>query len=153
MEYRVATTDDCQVLTELRMAMRRERDPDFQEDLLRPATLAFFQETIASGAHVAFLCQEGDTVIATVGLSPLKMPPTSTLLSGKVGKLSNVYTAPQYRNKGVARGLLEFVITYAVQNGYQKLILHSSPMGRSLYEGRGFSRVSDEYELLIGENL
>jgi GNAT superfamily N-acetyltransferase len=153
MEYRIATVDDCEVLTEVRMHMRRERDADFQEDLLRPATLAFFRENIASGAYISFLCQEGDTIIATAGLSLLKMPPTNKLLSGKVGKVSNVYTVPQYRNKGVAKGMLEFVISYAARNGYQKIILHSSPMGIALYEGRGFSPVSNEYELFIGDRL
>lgn len=39
MEYRIASVADCDELTRLRMAMRKERDADFCEDALYANTL------------------------------------------------------------------------------------------------------------------
>ena len=43
MLYRVATLEDCAVLTSLRMKMRAERDPGFCKEDLIEITHAFFQ--------------------------------------------------------------------------------------------------------------
>ena len=46
MLYRVATLEDCAVLTSLRMEMRAERDPGFCKEDLIEITHAFFQRNI-----------------------------------------------------------------------------------------------------------
>ncbi|OON98578.1 MAG: hypothetical protein ATN35_04485 [Epulopiscium sp. Nele67-Bin004] len=61
----------------------------------------------------------------------------------------NMYTIPPYRNKGIAKNLLEMAITFAQENGYHKIMLNSSPMGQPLYEHAGFSLIENEYELYV----
>ena len=75
MEYRIASVADCDELTRLRMAMRKERDADFCEDALYANTLDFFIRSIEAGRHIAFLCEDHGTIVATAGLSLFEMPP------------------------------------------------------------------------------
>lgn len=147
MLYRVATLEDCAVLTSLRMKMRAERDPGFCKEDLIEITHAFFQRNIQNGSHVAFLCEHEGIVIATAGLSLFEMPPTGKQSNGKVGKLMNMYTVPQQRRRGVATGMLAFVLAYAQRNALGRIMLNASPMGKSLYEKAGFKLISNEYML------
>ena len=57
----------------------------------------------------------------------------------------NMYTVPQYRRQGVAKGMLGFVLAYAAQNNLGRIMLNASPMGKPLYEGFGFQLIPNEY--------
>ncbi len=149
MNFRLGTLNDCSLLTALRLDMRRERDNDFYKDSLEQNTFDFFTRNIASGNHVAFVCEENGRVIATAGLTLFEMPPTPKLLNGKVAKLMNMYTIPEYRNKGIAGNMLQFVLEYAKAHCYYKLMLNSSPMGKKLYQNAGFTLLDNEYEYYI----
>ena len=149
MRYRLATLEDCMVLTELRMEMRKERDPQFCREALYDSTLSFFRRNIVAGRHVAFLCEDQGRVVATAGLSLFEMPPTGKLSCSKVAKLMNMYTIPSYRHRGIAHEMLKMVADYAREIGYGKIMLNSSDMGRPLYEKFGFSLIPNEYEFYL----
>ena len=146
MQYRIAAVYDCEKLTRLRMQMRRERDAGFQEQALYAGTLAFFRRNIESGRHVAFVCEDVGQIVATAGLSLFEMPPTTKLPNGKVAKLMNMYVVPARRREGIGRAMLEFVVKYAREHGYHKVMLNASPMGERLYQSYGFTRIENEYE-------
>ncbi len=149
MKYYRAKLHHCEELTSLRLAMRKERDNTFDEASLRLETLYFFERNIKNGAHVAFVAEDGGCLVATVGLSLFEMPPTDKLINGRVAKLMNMYTVPEYRRLGIAKKLLEMAISFARENGYYKIMLNSSPMGKALYEQAGFSLIENEYEMFI----
>jgi GNAT superfamily N-acetyltransferase len=149
MRYRLGEIEDCEQLTELRLAMRKERDLTFSEDVLRINTLNFFRINIARGSHISFVCEHNGQIIATAGLTLFEMPPTDKLLNGKVAKLMNMYTVPNYRRNGIATKMLEFVMEYAREHEYYKIMLNTSPMGKKLYENFGFSLIEGEYEYQI----
>ncbi len=149
MQYRIATSADCQALTRLRMDMRRERDAGFCEETLSHNTLAFFERAIKAGSHIAFIGEQEGVIVATAGLSLFEMPPIAKLPNGKVAKLMNMYVVPQHRNKGIAKQMLDVVLSYAAAQGYHKVMLNASPMGKGLYENSGFTLIKNEYERFI----
>ena len=149
MNYRIANKSDCSVLTQLRMQMSKERDADFCEETLYENTFDFFTRTLEAGSHIAFLCEDHGTVIATAGLSLFEMPPTTKLPNGKVAKLMNMYVIPTYRSQGIAKHMLTFVLNYAREHSYHKIMLNSSPMGEPLYQDFGFQLIPNEYEFYI----
>lgn len=57
----------------------------------------------------------------------------------------NMYTVPQQRRRGVATGMLAFVLAYAQRNALGRIMLNASPMGKPLYEGFGFQLIPNEY--------
>jgi len=50
----------------------------------------------------------------------------------------SVYCAPEYRRQGLARRILQAMIDYCRENGWPRISLHASDMGRGLYEELGF---------------
>ncbi len=146
----IAGIEDCERLTELRMAMRLEREGAGvnTEEFFRN-TLNFFKTSIRDGSHVAFAGVENGKMIATVGLTFFYLPPTLKLPNGKVGKLMNVYVVPEYRRQGIAAQMLDAVMAYAKEHDCYRIILNSSPMGASLYQKYGFVLIPNEYEFYI----
>ena len=58
----------------------------------------------------------------------------------------NVYTDPEYRRQGIARSLMETMITWCREQGLARVALHASEDGRHLYETLGF-QLSNEMRL------
>ena len=64
-------------------------------------------------------------------------------LTSKHAEIKSMRTAKNARNKGVASGLLEYAITFAREQGYQRLSLETGSMAffqpaRALYKKYGF---------------
>ncbi len=57
---------------------------------------------------------------------------------GREGLVMNVYTAPAWRRRGIARRLMEEIIAWAKTAGIVRLVLHASDEGRPLYTALGF---------------
>lgn len=149
IRYRIADVNDSEALIELRLKMRKERDENLDEELLRRETRAFLQRNLEKGTHIAFICEEKNMIIGTVGVSLFEMLPTAKLTNGKVAKLMNMYVIPEFRNKGIGSEMLNVVLKYAEENGYFKIMLNSSPMGKKLYEKSGFTLIPNEYEYYL----
>ena len=62
---------------------------------------------------------------------------------GRQGIVLNVYTEPAWRRRGVARRLMESVLTWAREVELESLVLHASEEGRALYEHLGFAPTSE----------
>ena len=60
------------------------------------------------------------------------------LLHGLEGLILNVYVDRAHRRQGVARRLMDTLISWAPGAGIVRLVLHASPDGRRLYESLGF---------------
>jgi ribosomal protein S18 acetylase RimI-like enzyme len=138
--YRLASVDDVDALAELRWRMETERHPELQAD--REAYFAVARASIRSeierGAHIGFLAESGGEVIACAILIWWTMLPSLTDFHRSRGYVSSVYTRPEYRRRGVARTLMENLMTRAREMGMNRLILWASEMGRPLYLDLGF---------------
>ncbi len=149
MNYRLATVEDCVELTNLRLAMRKERGEEFDELQLKENTFDFFQRKLPIGEHVAIVCEKDKAVVATMGLSFFEMTPNADVPTGKLAKMMNVYVLPDYRNNGIAEKLLGLALDYVKDKGCDKVILNASPMAKHLYEKTGFLNVGDAYEFSV----
>lgn len=54
--------------------------------------------------------------------------------------LLSMYTEPEFRGHGVATKVVEAAIDWTKKQGYQRLQLHASEMGRGVYKRLGFTR-------------
>jgi GNAT superfamily N-acetyltransferase len=62
--------------------------------------------------------------------------------------IHSVYTEPAYRRQGLARRILTAIIDYCRDNGWPRLSLHASELGRGLYEELGF-HTTNEMRLVL----
>ncbi len=141
--YRAATPDDAATLAALRWENHSERHPELQHrDTLDTYTAAYIEQTrgeLVRGAHRAWLAEADGEAVACVLLVEWVMPPNPDEHQRKRGFVSSVYTRPDYRRQGVARQLMTMLVEHARAEGFQRLILWASDMGRPLYEDMGFT--------------
>ena len=152
MEYRRASADDIDELVERRMAMRAEREEaacamDLEDFEAR--TRDYFREHIPDESFIAWVAIDIGNIIATSGLCVHHVPPTYGNPSGKVAYLVNMYTVPEYRGRGIAAKLLEYLMEEARQRGCDRAALNTSRAGRRVYEKYGFRDVPDEMEYFL----
>jgi predicted GNAT family acetyltransferase len=50
----------------------------------------------------------------------------------------NVYTEPEWRQRGIARTLMKTAMEWSVARGFDRMVLHASEAGRPLYASLGF---------------
>ena len=55
----------------------------------------------------------------------------------------SVYTEKAYRRQGLARRILTAMIAYCSENGWSRISLHASELGRGLYEDLGFQPTNE----------
>jgi len=55
----------------------------------------------------------------------------------------NVFTEPQWRRRGIAGLLLKEIITWSKNEQIDRLVLHASDEGRSIYERLGFTESNE----------
>ena len=71
-------------------------------------------------------------------MSFVEKPPYFSCPSGKIGLLSSMYTADEYRRQGIAKTLLAHVVEEARKYGCGCVQITASDMGVLLYTDFGF---------------
>ena len=96
----------------------------------------YFADTRRQTTYLAF-CAEEIAGRGFRGLAAYEMPAGSNP-TGECAFLMNIYTAPAYRRRGVARRIVEKLIEDAKARGIRSVLLEATEMGRPLYESLGF---------------
>lgn len=137
LEYRKAQANDAKQLAALRIVQLREEGnplPDGKEDSLED----WYQRHLHDGSFLSWLALEGEVVVAASGMSFADKPPYTANPTGRLGLLSNMYTAPAYRRKGIAKKLLGYVTLAARERGCGVIQVTASETGMLLYHDFGF---------------
>jgi GNAT superfamily N-acetyltransferase len=142
VKVRPATLDDIEALISLRIQLL-EADPG-----LGDAMRTWLGRHLGDGSFLAWVAADAGTVVAASGLTVLDRPPYPGNLTGLDGYVTNMFTLPAYRRRGLARQLLEALIAHARQVGIKRLFLESSREGQPLYEEFGF-RLTRGMELTL----
>ena len=111
---------------------------------------AFVERSLADGSYRGwFALTSAERVAAGVGLliTPWVSGPPAPEQAYRA-YLLNVYTYPEFRKRGLARGLTQKAIDYCREHGHKLLWLHASQYGRSLYESLGFE-ATNEMKLIL----
>ena len=77
----------------------------------------------------------------------LNYPPTYTNPAGIRGYITNIYTAPACRGRGIAASLLEKLKEEAVRRGVRQLCLSASKLGKPVYKKAGFTEADTCMEM------
>ena len=137
MELRLATAADIPALCEIRKKQLHDEEP--QPDVsIDAALLSYFEEAMKSGRLSQWVLEDEGKIVATAALILYDFPPSFQNESGKSGYVANVYTAPDYRKRGLATRLLGVIKEEALRRGLKKLWLEASVWGRPVYKKFGF---------------
>ena len=110
---------------------------------------AFFKRQLASKDFLQLIAEEEGKLLSTAAVIYYDMPPSYTNKIGFRGYVTNVYTAPEHRRKGLSKMLLSELLKDAEKRGIKKLWLGASKDGRPLYEKLGFIQQESYMELTL----
>ena len=137
MELRLATTDDMEILIDLRKRLLVEEgqtvSSNIDEELRN-----FFEKQLNSGQFVQWIIEEDKNVLATGGIQFISFPPSYSNSTGIRGYILNMYTTPESRGRGLSKQLVESIFAEAQGRNVHHIFLISSPMGKPLYKKIGF---------------
>ena len=138
---RRASTADLETLVAHRRAMFH--DMGYNDNAALDSMSAKFRVWLLvhmnSGDYHAWLVSAPDgSIVAGAGLWLMDWPSHMIGQGARRGNILNVYTADNFRRRGLARRLMEAVLLWCLENDGDTIILHASSSGRSLYESMGF---------------
>ena len=117
------------------------------EDFVREARV-WLEQALANGEYVGWLGVPRDKpeVIAggagvqlrQVAPHPCRPSKAGAFAKGRHAIVINVFTEPEWRRRGLARLLMEKIISWAGTERLDRLVLHASDDARRLYEQMGF---------------
>lgn len=143
---RRATIDDIAIITKHRRAMFQDMGSGTREslDAMDLKFTPWIARKLASGNYLGwFIINPQNDVVASAGLWLIDWPPGPLDQSEHRGYIYNVYTQPDYRQRGLARKLVKIVIKHCRENKIKIVALHASEQGRKLYESLGFKQTNE----------
>lgn len=154
MNYRRATLKDAEILAELRYLQLLEEEDQFKVDAIVPkdfksTLLNFFNQHLETDRYIQIVVEEDEKIVATGAIIIYQFPPSFDLENGLKAYVTNMYTIPNYRRKGLASKILEELKQYAKQKGALAMWLGASPLGEPIYLKSGFvktERMDYEFE-------
>lgn len=115
--------------------------------MVEKESYTYYKWALETGGHIAYLVYDNGTFIGAGGVSFFQVMPTYHNSSGKKAYIMNMYTAPEYRRRGIALHTLDLLVKAAKAQGVQQISLETTDMGRPLYEKYGFVKMKDEMVL------
>ena len=149
---RPAAVSDAAVIAHHRVAMFRDMGQVATDELgsqLLSASTSALAALLLEGSYVGYLAIGADqSVIGGAGAHVRSQLPRISgdgtyVATQSVPLLVNVYTEPQWRNRGIARALVVALMRWAAEKGVDQVVLHASDAGRALYTSLGFAGTNE----------
>ncbi|MBL0848330.1 MULTISPECIES: GNAT family N-acetyltransferase [Mammaliicoccus] len=146
MIIRQATISDLNQLVELRKAQLIDEGsnptPNIDHDLER-----FFTDALTDKSLYQLLGVENDTIIASGAIVYYPFPPSFTNPSGERAYVTNIYTHPDYRGRGIAQTIIKALIKNVESRNIKKVFLAASTLGKPVYKKLGFEEAPEWMEI------
>ncbi len=144
---RRATVQDAEIIAWHRARMFQDMGEVSGEafEILRAKARARIEEWLESGNYAGWLASPVDKPDVVVGGAGIQLEPIlprplgpSTISEGRQGTIVNVFTEPEWRRRSIGSLLMKEIIAWSRNEGLDRLLLHASEDGRSVYEKLGF---------------
>ena len=155
-EIRLAGVSDAALIATQRTRMFQEMGlvPESLFEAYRAKCETCICEMLRSGEYIGWLARPGELrhkIVAGVGVQLRNVLPHPvgepggeiSIGQGRHAIIINVFTESAWRRRGVAKLLLEQIISWARAERLDRLVLHASDEGRALYERIGFIQTNE----------
>jgi GNAT superfamily N-acetyltransferase len=147
---RLATVDDIPTLVSHRhrmfedmAALKGEQLAQAGLDAMDAAYAVLLRYEIPAGSTRVWVIEDGGQVTASGALKFTDWLPRPDGSRRGLVYVHSVYTEPAYRQRGMARCILNAMLAYCRENGWPRISLHASDVGRGLYEQLGFKPTNE----------
>ena len=145
IKFRPATLEDVPELVNLHFMAISETngvDPDQRTPEFESMVRKYFEDSLADKSYFGAVAEVDGKLVSNNGLVLYRKPPAFKGTTGIVGYVTNVYTLPEFRKRGIAAELMKLLAAYAKEAGAGKIHLGTTDEGRGLYEKIGFKEVA-----------
>lgn len=118
-----------------------------------PDLVKMFYDELISGNRITFIYSENDEFLGEGSLVFQNNDPDYTIPKKRI-YLSHMIVKTEYRNRGIGKIIIDYLIDYAKQLGYEEISLGvdtNNVKARRLYERKGFTNVIFKGENEYGE--
>ena len=141
VKVRRATVDDVAKLAELRRTFTLE-DPtggealrsDYEDSFARIVT-----NGVESGRWVVWVAEVDGAIVSHVFVGTIEKIPRPIVEHEAIGYVTNVYTRPEYRGRGIGGRVLDAVTAWALESNIELLLVWPSEASFAHYERHGFA--------------
>lgn len=107
---------------------------------------AFFQEMFASSRWSVWVAEADESIVSHIYLERVDTIPRPGRKKSPYGYITNVYTKPEYRARGIGGAILQEINRWAKENGFTFLTVWPSEASVKFYERHGFARAEEMME-------
>ncbi len=140
--YRKAKQKDISLLTKVRIKLIEEDSGKLsvQEsaDLIQ-SIKEYVNKAMKAGTFFAYMAFDKGALAGTCCINLYSVLPGKKLPNGKNAYLQNMYVEPSYRRMGIGKKLVELAVDEARKKGHSRIELHSTKIGKCLFERCGFT--------------
>lgn len=146
MFIRQATISDLSELVELRKAQLIDEgsNPITNIDV---ELEQFFTDMLTNKSLYQLLAIVDDKIIASGAIIYYPFPPSFTNPSGERAYVTNIYTHPDFRGRGIAQKIITELIQDVESRNIKKIFLAASTLGKPVYKKLGFKEVNEWMEI------
>ena len=155
--FRLADPRDALQLADLRWRLKTDDSLDFSMTERNDFVAAFtaFTESASGRQDQPFfhcVAELEGRLIAVMSVRKVLKVPSPERLDGCWGYLTNCYTLPDYRNRGIGTNLLNAIKEWSKEQELELLVVWPSDRSYRFYERSGFYRDPDPLVLKIHDS-
>ena len=140
MLYTIATPNDINQLIQMRLAFIYDDLKEFdieKRTQIEKQLPKYFNKHLGNDL-IAFIAKDNKKVISMALLLILEKPANIQFLTGTIGQVVSVYTHTEYRKKGIAKELMQMLLSYSKKEKLDFVELKATELGYNLYKNLGF---------------
>ena len=139
--YHRATVADAAILADYRIRFALELSgPQPEENIsrLRTQMLDFFSSTVDSSC-ISVIAKCGSQIAGIGSVHLRNVPGNFKNPTGRWGYIMNMYTVPEFRRRGICKGILDELVNAGKTAGITAFELHATVEGEPVYSKNGFT--------------
>jgi GNAT superfamily N-acetyltransferase len=152
MEFRLGTEEDILSLARLRWDFRTEGGdelPVVSKDEFISACGEYLRQGLDDGSRAYWIADNKVEIVSNIFVQKIDLVPRPCKIRDQIGYLTNNYTVPQHRNKGIGSQLMQRVKQWAREQDLELLITWPSEEAVRFYERAGFKGENEIVELRL----
>lgn len=150
MEYRLAGKEDIEQLINMRWDFTLEDYPENGQETeyssFSEECKAFLGGALSSGQWFIWVAEDDGKIVSHIYIQLVHKVPRPGRITNPFAYMTNVYTVPDYRGKGIGSRLLTKVNGWAKEMKYEFMIVWPSDTSIDFYIRNGYTQCKEPME-------